>query len=413
MKAFFAIICFVLFRLTGFCQKTSLNYYVDQALTNSPLLKDYQNQVQSSYYDSLLIMAAYKPQVTGSTFNSYAPVIKGWGYDNAITNGANFTALVGVNKQLMNKKTVTAQFQNIQLQNESLNNTGKITEQDLKRSIIAQYITAYGNLQQLNFNKEINTLLTKQEIILKKLTQSNVFKQVDYLAFLVTLQQQALVIKQQEMQYKNDYALLNYLSGITDTATVALADPEIKSNLLPDISNSVFFKQFEIDSLKIINSKTLLEINYRPKISLFADAGYNSSLAFKPYKNFGSSFGISATIPIYDGKQKKLQISKINIAERNRNNYKEFFTKQYSQQVAQLTQQLHATDEMINTINAQLKYAQSLIEVNGKLLNAGEVRVADYILALNNYINAKNLITQNRISRMQIINQINYWNRKL
>ena len=411
MKFFFVTVFFVLLFLPVFCQKNKLSFYVDQALANSPLLKDYQNQVESGYYDSLLILAAYKPQVTGNTFNSYSPVIKGWGYDNALTNGANFSALVGVNKQVMNKKTVAAKFQNIQLQNESLNNTGKITEQDLKRTIIAQYITAYGDLQQLNFNKEINSLLTKQEIILKKLTQSNVFKQVDYLAFLVTLQQQALVIKQQEMQYKNDYAILNYLSGITDTATVELADPEIKSNLLPDVSNSVFFKQFEIDSLKLINSKTLLEIGYRPKISLFADAGYNSSLAFKPYKNFGTSVGVSATIPIYDGRQKKMQISKINIAERSRNNYKEFFTKQYAQQVALLTQQLHATEEMISTINAQLKYAQSLIEVNGKLLNAGEVRVADYILALNNYMNAKNLITQNRISRMQIINQINYWNR--
>lgn len=411
MKFFFVTVFFVLFFLPVFCQKNKLSFYVDQALANSPLLKDYQNQVESGYYDSLLILAAYKPQVTGNTFNSYSPVIKGWGYDNALTNGANFSALVGVNKQVMNKKTVAAKFQNIQLQNESLNNTGKITEQDLKRTIIAQYITAYGDLQQLNFNKEINSLLAKQEIILKKLTQSNVFKQVDYLAFLVTLQQQALVIKQQEMQYKNDYAILNYLSGITDTATVELADPEIKSNLLPDVSNSVFFKQFEIDSLKLINSKTLLEIGYRPKISLFADAGYNSSLAFKPYKNFGTSVGVSATIPIYDGRQKKMQISKINIAERSRNNYKEFFTKQYAQQVALLTQQLHATEEMISTINAQLKYAQSLIEVNGKLLNAGEVRVADYILALNNYMNAKNLITQNRISRMQIINQINYWNR--
>ena len=411
MKFFFAILFFAFLTSTGFCQKNKLNFYVDQALTNSPLLKDYKNQVQASYYDSLLILAAYKPQLTGNSNNVYAPVIKGWGYDKAITNGANVSALVGVNKQLMNKKTVASQFQNIQLQNDALNNNGKITEQDLKRTIIAQYITAYGDLQQLNFNVEINSLLSKQEFILKKLTQSNVFKQVDYLAFLVTLQQQALIIKQQDMQYKNDYALLNYLCGIDDTATVNLTDPEIKSSLLPETSNSVFFKQFEIDSLKLLNSKSLLEINYRPKINLFADAGYNSSLAYKPYKNIGTSFGISATIPIYDGKQKKLQISKINIAERSRTNYKDFFTKQYTQQIAQLTQQLKASEEMIATINAQLKYAQSLIEVNGKLLNAGEVRIADYILALNNYMNAKNLITQNSINRMQIINQINYWNR--
>ena len=34
-----------------------------------------------------------------------------------------------------------------------------------------------------------------------------------------------------------------------------------------------------------------------------------------------------------------------------------------------------------------------------------------YILALSGYLNAKNLLTQNNITRLQIINQINYWNR--
>ena len=106
-----------------------------------------------------------------------------------------------------------------------------------------------------------------------------------------------------------------------------------------------------------------------------------------------------------------MEVSKINIAERNRNNYKDFFTRQYLQQIAQLTQQLNETEAMITVIEAQLKYSKSLIEVNGKLLNAGETKVTDYILALNNYITAKNLITQNSISRLQIINQLNYWNR--
>ena len=74
-------------------------------------------------------------------------------------------------------------------------------------------------------------------------------------------------------------------------------------------------------------------------------------------------------------------------------------------------QQLLATDELIKDINNQLKYSQSLIDVNEKLLETGEAKIADYILALNSYLNAKNLITQNTIIRLQIINQINYWNR--
>ena len=106
-----------------------------------------------------------------------------------------------------------------------------------------------------------------------------------------------------------------------------------------------------------------------------------------------------------------MQYSKIAIAEKTRNNYKDFFITQYSQQMAQLKQQLKATDELIADIIKQLKYTESLITVNEKLLETGEVRITDYILALNNFINAKNLITQNAINRLQLINQINYWNR--
>jgi hypothetical protein len=45
------------------------------------------------------------------------------------------------------------------------------------------------------------------------------------------------------------------------------------------------------------------------------------------------------------------------------------------------------------------------------LLETGDARIADLVIALNNYLTAKNLLTQNTVSRLQIINQINYWNR--
>lgn len=410
MKGIRVILFFLLCTITGFAQRGQLDYYVTNAIANSPLIKDYGNQIRSNAFDSLLILAAYKPQFAGNGLASYAPVVKGWGYDAAITNEHVINALIGVTQQIPNKKNLKTQFENLQLQNQSLGNASKLTAQDLKRNIIAQYITAYADLQQLNFNKEISKLLSKEEIILKKLTQGNVYKQVDYLAFLVTLQQQALLIKQLSIQYKTDVATLNYISGINDTAAVELQDPHITLNPLPGTGNSVFFKQFEIDSLKLNNSKALVDIAYSPKFNMFADAGYNSSLTIKPYKNIGTSFGVNAVVPLYKGKQKKLEYSKIAIAEKTRGNNKAFFSNQYTQQVAQLYQQLHATEELIADINKQLKYTQSLIDVNGKLLESGEAKITDYILALNNYINAKNLIEQNTMSRLQIINQLNYWN---
>jgi glutaredoxin 2 len=117
------------------------------------------------------------------------------------------------------------------------------------------------------------------------------------------------------------------------------------------------------------------------------------------------------SVPIYDGHQRKLQYSKIDIAERTRNYYKDFFTNQYRQQIAQLTQQLRGTEELIGQINDQIRYSESLINVNGKLLETGDAKIADFIISISNYLNARNLLAQNNIIRLQIINQINYWNR--
>ncbi|MEO6314099.1 MAG: TolC family protein [Chitinophagaceae bacterium] len=399
------------FGLAATPQPKSLEYFIQAGLQNSPLLKDYNNQVLINQLDSQRIRATYKPQVNGTSVSLYAPVIRGYGYDGAITNGGQFTALVGFNQTLVGRKYLDAQFGNLQILSQALQNTASISEQDLKRTIIAQYITAYGDAQELKFGREVNTLLRKEEDLLKALTKSNVYRQTDYLTFLVTRQQQELSVRQLEIQLQNDYATLNYLSGIVDTSQAVLADPAIGIQALPDISQSVYFRKFMLDSLQLSNSRSLIDYNYKPKVNLFADAGYNSSFAYRAYRNFGTSFGVSIIVPIYDGHQKKIQQSKLSVSERTRLAYRDFYKKQYSQQVAQLLQQLHQTNLLIGEIDHQIKYAEGLINVNIKLLETGDAKIADLVIAINNYMNAKNLLTQNNSGRLQIINQINYWNR--
>jgi outer membrane protein TolC len=411
MKSCLLIVFFFFRTLVSIGQERGLDFFLNQAITNSPLLKDYMNQVKLNEFDSLLLLAAQRPQVSFTSNDLYAPVIRGFGYDEAITNVVNLNGLVGVNKSLLNNKNNKIQFANLQLLSHALRNNVAISEQDIKKSIIGQYIITYGDLLQVNFSTEVQDKLRREEKVLKKLTEKNVYKQVDYLSFYVTLQQNEFKLKQQVNQYRNDYATLNYLAGIADTTQPPLKKPDINLDILPDINNSAFFKKYEFDSLTLVYKKKLVDIAYRPKLNVFADAGYNSSLAYQPYKNFGTSIGLGLTIPIYDGKQKKLQYSKIDLSENTRAANKQFYINQYYQQVAQLKQQLKATSELINDINLQLKYIETLISVNEKLLQVGEVRIYDYILALNNFLNAKNLINENTVSRLQIINQINYWNR--
>jgi outer membrane protein TolC len=402
--------------IIGFCKATlaqtnTLDHYLEVATSNSPLLKDLKNQIASNQLDSMRIKAGMRPQVGINSAGLYAPVISGYGYSAAITNEHSLNALLGVNQAIIGSKNVNEQVLTTSLATQSVNNTIKLSEQDLKKSVTGQYITAYGSLQQYNFNKEIVELLEKEDDVLKKLTRANVYRQSDYLSFLVTLKQAQLQLAQSRAQYKNDYATLNYLAGTTDTALVTLTKPDIRKAIRVDPNTSIFFNQFKVDSLKLLNNRRLLDFTYKPKLNALADAGFNTDFTGQEYKNFGLSAGFTLSIPIYDGGQKKLAYKKLTLDEDTRQNYKSFFDKQYRQQLAQLNQQIIENDALLTQVTDQMKYIESLIKVDSQLMQTGDLKIADLILAINNYLSVKNLFTQTTITGLQLINQLNYWNK--
>ncbi|QXV65948.1 TolC family protein [Mucilaginibacter sp. 21P] len=401
-----------LFSTTCFGQSKTLDDYLQHAIKNSPLIKDLNNQILSARLDSVRIRAGFKPQVTASSAGLYAPVIKGYGYSSAITNGQFLNGLITVSKAFVGKGYLNAQFAALGIQNDSLRNSINLSEQDLRRTIIGQYITAYGSLQQQRFNQEVVDLLSKEENLLKRLTRSNVYRQSDYLTFLVTLKQARLQLSQSRLQYKTDYATLNYLSGIADTTIFEIAKPELQRNVaVTDRSTSIFFKQYQLDSVRLANSRKLIDYSYRPRLSVFADGGYNSDLTAQYYRNFGTSIGFTVSMPLYDGGQRKLLYKKLLLEQETSKSYKAFFNNQYTQQINQLNQQINDYDKLVAEITDQLKYSESLIKVDTKLLQTGDLKIADLILAVNNYLSIKNLLTQNIISKLQLVNQLNYWSR--
>ncbi|HVZ55991.1 MAG TPA: TolC family protein [Chitinophagaceae bacterium] len=391
-------------------QQATLDYFLTSALQNSPLLKDYGYQQRANAIDSSRIAASYRPQVFASSLNSYAPVVHGFGYDGAITNFGNFSELITVSKQLVSRPNLQNQYGALRLANDSLSLASRISEQDIRREVTAQFISAYGSWQQYLYNKEIYTLLAGEDTLLRTLTQANVYRQTDYLTFLVTLKQQQLAVTQARTQYHQDYGMLNYLCGLVDTSFTELKEPLLGPDSLIAGEQSVYYRKFLLDSLLLENQHARIDFDYRPKVSLYADAGLVTSLQYEPYKNFGTSVGISVQVPIYDGHQRKMLHNKVNLAEETRRWYRDFFRNQYTQQVAQLLQQVRLASEAIDQAADQLKYSRGLIDANGKLLATGDLRIADYILAINNYLQLRNVLTINTINRWQLINQLNYWN---
>jgi outer membrane protein TolC len=410
MKYFFSSIL-LLTTLLCFAQNQDLDYFIRQASQNSPVAKDYQNQILIAQIDSQLLRASLRTQVNFLNTNSYAPYINGWGYDPAITNIANLTAIFQANRNFVTANNLAAQLRTIDLQRRALLDTIQLSQRDLVRTITDQYITAYADQLAIDFTKEVFDLMKNEEVLLKKLTEQSVFKQTDYLNFYVTMQQQELTYLQAQNQYTADYLTLNYLAGIVDTTVNRIEKPDLQELLQNNLDSSVFLKRFTTDSLRLKNEKDLIAYQYKPRVGAYVDGGYNSSLQLTPYKNFGFSAGLSLTVPIYDGHQKQLKFAQVDIRERTRQANKEFFLNQYYQQIAVLKKQLQATDLLVDKINKQIEYSHTLIVANNKLLGTGDILMRDYVTAINNYLNAQNLLTLNTIERLRTLNQINYWNR--
>jgi outer membrane protein TolC len=77
-----------------------------------------------------------------------------------------------------------------------------------------------------------------------------------------------------------------------------------------------------------------------------------------------------------------------------------------------LTRQLTSIDQLARQTREQLTYAQALVDANRLLLNSGDISVTDYLISMNNYLTAKNLLIENTLARFNILNELNYWSEK-
>jgi hypothetical protein len=74
-----------------------------------------------------------------------------------------------------------------------------------------------------------------------------------------------------------------------------------------------------------------------------------------------------------------------------------------------LNQKLKQTIETENQLQSQLQIADALIEADKKLLLSGDAQITDFVIAIGNVITINNSISQNKINKLQLINEINYW----
>ena len=126
-----------------FSQTRDLNFYLQNGIANSPLLKDYSNLQQQNRIDSMLVLAQKKISVSVDGLVQIAPVINGIGYEEQISNRGQYAAVVGANQPIFQSKMVNGQLNSVHIQSQMISANQKISQRELEKAITDQYLTSY------------------------------------------------------------------------------------------------------------------------------------------------------------------------------------------------------------------------------------------------------------------------------
>jgi outer membrane protein TolC len=407
-RRFFLILFLFGLTLVAHNQTRRLDFYLKEGLLNSPLLNDYRNQINSAVADSLLIRAGKKPFVEAKSQLQYSPYYKNFGYDEVLTDGGNYMAVMGVSQTIFNKKELSNKYKALDLQKKIVNNASRISVAELNKIITDQYLATFSVYSELIFNKTFLELSEKENEIVRQFVEKGVCKQTDYLSLLVETQSQEILVNQLKSQYRKDLILLNQLCGLSDSAWCELIEPQLEIKGSADISKSPSYIQYKIDSVRIENKKMAIDLRYKPKVSWFADAGIMTSNPWNFYRHVGYSAGISFNIPVYDGKQRGIEIQKLGFDENSRKMYEDTYRKQYFQQIQQLADELKSNNELSARLEKQLKTSDLLVNALKEQLEAGNIQMTEYINAVKNFKTISRNLNLINIRKLLVINEMNF-----
>jgi outer membrane protein TolC len=425
MKYFLSVITTIV--ALPFCinaQQKNLAYFINNALATNPTLIENTNLQQSFNIQNEIIEAQNKkPQVSLTADYLFAPYFsnngkiisispnpssKAYGFDPSITNGGLYAALMNVSVPVFNKAVVNTLHQQNNAQAAVSANSKLQIVQNIKKNITDQYILTYQYQVQGDYLKKIITQLENRKPLIIALVKQGLLQQNDFLLLDIQALSASNDLKQIEFALKSGIAQLKTLAQITDTASFTLEKPII--NLNPNSPTYFYEQKFILDSMNLIADNAVFNTKYKPQVNILGSAGLNSTEAANIPHNVGFAAGIHVGIPIYDGKQRKLNEQKNKILLTNLQAYRNSAVIAQQNNLRNARLQIDQWQQTEMLLNEQIKKQELLLDIIKEKVVKGQVSVADYILAIQDYtITQKNkAIAQTNI--LLYTNQYNYAN---
>lgn len=420
------ILPFLLFSLILQAQTYDLQYFLDSAKVNSPVLNKSANDLKIIGLDLQQIENSLKkPQISFNASLLLAPIFvhdnnktgfelvsqsanNYYGYDLGISNGGQYSALVSVQQPITFKSQIDVYRENSQIIQQLNENQLKISTHELEQIVTEQYILSLMSKIQADNTLFLLKILNEQLDIMKELVQAAIYKQSDYLLLQIEQQNYQLSYSSQINDYRTNLVDLYSLCGIKDTSTVDLQNIDLQISI-DTVNFSNYRNIYKLDSLSLVSNLKVFEQNYKPQLTFFADAGLNAIYLPTPNR-LGFSAGFTLKVPIYDGNQLKIERQKTLINIQSIEYDKINFKIQQTNNKLKIIRQIDHLTKNYNIVDSQLISYDKLVEIYDKQMKFGVVSIMDYKNLLKDINAKKQEKLMLEMQKQQLINLYNYWN---
>lgn len=405
-------------------QNKNIGYFINEGLKNSAAIAENSNLQQFFQLQNDIITAQNKkPQVNFTADYLFAPFFfndgrvisitanpspKTYGYDAGLTNGGLYAAQVNLAIPLFNNEIVKPLYQQNKIQSQVSANSRRQLEQDVKKNIIDQYIITYQFQEQKNYLQKIIDQLETRKPYVTALVKQGLLQQNDYLLLDIQQTTSSNDLLQLQFAYNNGVGILKNLAIIADTATFILNAPDLL--LLPAPAEYYYAQKFRLDSLNLVAAQNVFNTKYKTQVSALVSSGINAAdISNLPY-NVGLSAGLHLAIPIYDGKQKKLNDRQHNVLLTNLQVYRNNAVLIQQNNLRNAKQQIVQWQQTIGLLNLQIQKQELLLDIIKDKVIKGQVTVMDYINALQDYAITQKNKALAATNVLLYTNQYNYYN---
>lgn len=419
------ILLFMLAYVTTYAQN-NLQYYIDQAKSNSPLIEQYRNEQEGSRLEVERLRAAYtKARVSlqgnflvspiisrdkGASVLDWNPFIaeKYSGYDLAASNGGAYVGLINFNQPLFNGKRFKTFASQTNVDIKKNQNKTQLTYHELEKTVTDQYIQCVKEYRQLEYTNNLLSIINRQQTIISSLVTKGTARRSDLSLLIIEQKAQEVAQNFARSTYWSALMDLRVLCGIHDTTYQIIEPPDL--TLSSDVETYKFVEQFRLDSLSLVADQQIFNLRYKPWTTLFANTGLNAVYVPTISDRFGLSAGINFGLTLSDGKQRTTMEQRTKTLLRTTQVSKSFFSKQNMVRKNKIKDELRSLSQRLEIMEEQLVEYQTLLTLYQEELDRGEVAVVNYLAALKEMTAANRDYTLMLAERELLINEFNYWN---